>query len=102
MKEPIQFFKQWFQVACETPEILEPNAMCLATATKYIKTLFFSHLIHFFNFISFNLYRNGIPSSRFVLMKGITDTGITFFTNYGSRKAKELVSHFKYLYKYSF
>lgn len=36
--------------------------------------------------------RNGSPSARFVLMKGIEDDGLTFSTNYGSRKAHEIVS----------
>lgn len=34
-KEPMGLFEKWFQEALNTPEILEPNAMCLATATKY-------------------------------------------------------------------
>lgn len=33
-KEPIQQFKAWFDLACQTPNILEANAMCLSTATK--------------------------------------------------------------------
>lgn len=37
--------------------------------------------------------RNGSPSARFVLMKGIVEEGLTFFTNYGSRKAKEIVEY---------
>lgn len=36
--------------------------------------------------------RNGFPSARFVLMKAMEDDGLTFFTNYGSRKAQEIVS----------
>lgn len=36
-------------------------------------------------------YRNGFPSARFVLMKNVEENGITFFTNYGSRKAQEIV-----------
>lgn len=35
-KEPFLQFKAWFDEACKTPEILEPNAMCLATSTRYI------------------------------------------------------------------
>lgn len=45
----------------------------------------------------FFLYRNGCPSARFVLMKGFDEKGLTFFTNYGSRKAKEIVSFGKIL-----
>lgn len=33
-KEPFGLFRKWLQEACDTPEIIEPNAMCLATATK--------------------------------------------------------------------
>ena len=33
-KEPILQFKSWFDLACQTPNILEPNAMCLSTASK--------------------------------------------------------------------
>lgn len=33
-KEPIGQFKVWFDEACNTPQILEPNAMLLATATR--------------------------------------------------------------------
>lgn len=46
----------------------DPNAMCLATAT-----------------------REGRPSSRYVLLKGCErDGGFVFYTNYGSRKAADL------------
>jgi pyridoxamine-phosphate oxidase len=34
----------------------------------------------------------GIPSTRFVLLKTVDDTGFVFFTNYESRKSKELES----------
>lgn len=47
----------------------EPTAMCLATATK-----------------------DGEPSSRIVLLKGI-DTGLVFFTNYESAKGRELAEN---------
>lgn len=33
-KEPIEQFKNWFDEASQTPEILEPNAMCLATCSR--------------------------------------------------------------------
>lgn len=33
-KEPIGQFKAWFEEACKTPEIFEPNAVLLGTATK--------------------------------------------------------------------
>lgn len=34
IKEPIGQFKVWFDQACNTPQILEPNAMLIATATR--------------------------------------------------------------------
>ncbi|XP_035439511.2 pyridoxine/pyridoxamine 5'-phosphate oxidase [Spodoptera frugiperda] len=66
-KEPFGQFKAWFEEACSKKEILEPNAMCLATVSK-----------------------EGFPSARFVLCKGYGKDGYKFFTNYESRKAKEM------------
>ena len=63
---PFIQFKFWFDLVLKS-EVIEPNAMTIATATK-----------------------NGIPSARMVLLKGFDETGFTFFTNYGSRKGKEL------------
>jgi len=65
-KNPFVQFKNWFGLVLEK-KIFEPNAMTLATATK-----------------------SGIPSARVVLLKGFDETGFTFFTNYNSRKGKEL------------
>jgi len=36
VKNPFHIFKTWLDEAVNTPEILEPNAMCLATAAKYV------------------------------------------------------------------
>lgn len=69
-KEPIDLFGKWLDEATKTEEILEPNAMCLATVNK-----------------------DGFPSNRYVLLKGFDERGFTFFTNYGSRKAEELASN---------
>lgn len=66
-KEPIGQFKAWFDQACNSPEILEPNAMLVATAT-----------------------RDGVPSVRPVLLKGYGTEGFKFYTNYDSRKGREL------------
>ncbi|KAG6440680.1 hypothetical protein O3G_MSEX001363 [Manduca sexta] len=66
-KEPFGQFKSWFEEACSRKEILEPNAMCLATVSP-----------------------DGHPSARFVLCKGYGKDGFKFFTNYGSRKAKDM------------
>ncbi|XP_063608452.1 pyridoxine/pyridoxamine 5'-phosphate oxidase-like isoform X1 [Penaeus indicus] len=69
-KEPIAQFKAWFEEACNTPGIIEANAMCIATATK-----------------------EGKPSARMVLLKGYGKDGFRFFTNYGSRKGQELIEN---------
>ncbi|UJR14984.1 hypothetical protein I4U23_001962 [Adineta vaga] len=63
--EPFGQFKKWFEEAFEYVE--EPNSFCLSTATK-----------------------DGIPSSRFLLMKDFDENGFKFYTNYDSRKGREL------------
>jgi pyridoxamine 5'-phosphate oxidase len=63
---PYPLFEEWFETAVKAGLKL-PNAMTLATASK-----------------------NGRPGARVVLLKGIDGKGITFFTNYRSRKAAEL------------
>jgi len=68
-KNPFQQFKLWFDLVVKA-NLIEPNAMTIATATK-----------------------NGIPSARMVLLKEFDETGFTFFTNYGSRKGKELLEN---------
>ncbi len=67
--DPVRQFRIWFDqaVAAELPE---PNAMTLATATK-----------------------TGMPSARIVLLKGVDDCGFVFYTNYESRKARELAEN---------
>jgi len=67
--DPIQQFRRWFR-AVERAGIPEPNAMTLATAA-----------------------RNGRPSARMVLLKGIDERGFLFFTNYESRKGRELAAN---------
>ena len=64
--EPLHQFKKWFEEALEA-KIREPNAMTLST-----------------------IGLDGCPTARTVLMKDYTDDGITFFTNYESRKGREL------------
>lgn len=66
---PFNQFKLWFDQALEA-DILEPNAMSLATV----------------DFLS-------RPHNRIVLLKGFDEDGFTFFTNYESSKGEELVSH---------
>ncbi|MHB1556233.1 MAG: pyridoxamine 5'-phosphate oxidase [Isosphaeraceae bacterium] len=64
--DPIRQFRAWFDDAATSGEP-EVNAMALATAT-----------------------RDGRPSVRIVLLRGVDDRGFTFFTNYESRKGREL------------
>ncbi|XP_041367831.1 pyridoxine/pyridoxamine 5'-phosphate oxidase-like [Gigantopelta aegis] len=67
-KDPYLQFKCWLDKALSTDGIKEPNAVALATATK-----------------------NGFPSLRVVLIKEYSQKGgFLFFTNYESRKAREL------------
>jgi len=63
---PIEQFGAWFADAVDA-KIREPNAMALSTTGL-----------------------DGCPSARIVLMKDYSDRGLTIFTNYESRKAKEL------------
>lgn len=63
---PFKQFEKWFSEAVKA-NVLEPNAMTLATATK-----------------------EGLPSARVVLLKGFDDEGFTFFTNYNSEKGKQI------------
>lgn len=66
LPDPIDQFRQWFDSAVAAG-IKEPNAMTLATATA-----------------------DGRPSARMVLLKGVDQRGFIFFTNYLSRKGREL------------
>ena len=63
---PLSRVREWYDEAIAAG-IPEADTMALATATP-----------------------DGRPSVRFVLLKGIDDDGVRFFTNYGSRKAREL------------
>ncbi|KAJ3162405.1 hypothetical protein HDU86_004885 [Geranomyces michiganensis] len=65
--DPFAQFEAWFSDARAGGAVGEPNAMNLATASKA-----------------------GRPSSRMVLLKDFDPHGFVFYTNYGSRKAKEL------------
>jgi pyridoxamine 5'-phosphate oxidase len=64
--DPIQQFSLWFGEALKS-ELLDVNAMTLATAT-----------------------RGGEPSARIVLLKGFDEAGFVFFTNYESAKGRVL------------
>ncbi|RFZ84364.1 pyridoxamine 5'-phosphate oxidase [Mucilaginibacter terrenus] len=63
---PMRQFDKWFNEAINA-KIHEPNAMTLATSTH-----------------------DGRPSARIVLLKGFSDDGFKFYTNYLSRKGREL------------
>lgn len=67
--DPIQQFKNWFQSALAAA-VPEPNAMTLATVDAA-----------------------GQPSSRIVLLKDLDHRGFTFYTNYESRKGRELAAN---------
>ena len=65
-KDPFKQFEKWFQDVLNSG-FLEPNAMTLATASK-----------------------TGKPSARVVLLKGIHEGGFVFYTNYKSKKGKDI------------
>jgi pyridoxamine 5'-phosphate oxidase len=66
--DPIALFDRWFTAACDVDN--DANAMSLATATT-----------------------DGLPSIRTVLLKGYGPDGFVFYTNYDSRKAREMASN---------
>ncbi len=66
---PILQFQQWFEDIRET-SCPETNAMILATADKH-----------------------GRPSVRTVLLKGVDEAGFIFYSNYESRKGRELAEN---------
>lgn len=66
--DPIALFEEWFNQAIKS-EVKEVNAMTLATADE-----------------------DGNPSARIVLLKYFDQDGFVFFTNYDSRKGKEIKS----------
>ncbi|MEU9301725.1 pyridoxamine 5'-phosphate oxidase [Streptomyces sp. NPDC048269] len=65
-EDPMRQFDRWFQQAAAS-HLFEPNAMIVSTATP-----------------------DGRPSSRTVLLKQFDGRGFVFFTNYASRKGREL------------
>src|SRR4051794_28285296 len=64
--EPMDQFTRWFGEALAAG-LPEPNAMVVATASAA-----------------------GVPSARTVLMKGFSDRGFVFYTNFGSAKGRDL------------
>lgn len=69
--DPIEQFNLWMQQAL-TADIVDPTAMVLATAA-----------------------RDGQVSQRVVLLKGLDERGFVFFTNYESRKSREIAINSK-------
>lgn len=67
--EPLQQFGRWLEQAIAA-EVPEPNAMTLATVDAH-----------------------GRPSTRVVLIKGLDARGVVWYTNYDSRKGRELAAH---------
>lgn len=64
--DPVEQFRAWFADA-RAAGVHEPEAMVVSTASP-----------------------DGVPSARVVLMRGVDDAGFRFFTNYESRKGREL------------
>ena len=62
--DPIASFKSWLKDAANVPAIVEANGMVLSTSDA-----------------------EGLVTSRSVLLKDVSESGFTFFTNYNSRKA---------------
>jgi pyridoxamine 5'-phosphate oxidase len=67
--DPLLQFQRWFEQAMSA-ELPEPNAMTLATVGA-----------------------DGRPSTRVVLIKGFDAQGLVWYTNYASRKGRELALH---------
>jgi pyridoxamine 5'-phosphate oxidase len=67
--DPLHQFEKWLQEAI-TAQVPEPNAMTLATVASNLR-----------------------PSTRVVLIKGYDEEGITWYTNYDSRKGYELAGN---------
>ena len=66
LDNPIELFKKWFAKA-EKTEINDPNAVAVATSNK-----------------------DNQPNVRMVLLKGLSDKGFVFYTNFNSKKSEDL------------
>ncbi len=67
--DPFPLFTRWFEAAKRSDDP-EPNAVVVATVNE-----------------------RGYPAARTVLLKEVTDRGFVFYTNYTSRKGRELAAH---------
>lgn len=68
--EPLAEFSKWFEKAQKCEQIEEPNACCVSTCSN-----------------------DNMPSSRMVLLKEFGPDGFKFFTNYNSRKGRDLADN---------
>jgi pyridoxamine 5'-phosphate oxidase len=68
LENPIEQLKLWLEDAANA-KVIEPNAMTVSTVAL-----------------------NGQPSSRVVLLRGLSESGLTFYTNYESRKGQEIAA----------
>lgn len=66
---PVEQFRTWFNEAVDA-HVNEPNAMTLATVKA-----------------------DNTPSARIVLLKGVSENGFTFFTNYNSHKGEQMAAN---------
>ncbi len=71
LDNPIDLFKKWFSDA-EKSEVNDPNAFAIATSDKSYQ-----------------------PNVRMVLLKGLNEKGFVFYTNFNSKKGKELKNNSK-------
>jgi len=69
LTNPFEQFKKWFDEA-KSADVLEPNAMIVSTAGN-----------------------DGMPDSRVVLLKDLTQHSFVFYTNYNSIKAHQIDEH---------
>ncbi|KAG8686967.1 hypothetical protein FRC09_013815, partial [Ceratobasidium sp. 395] len=77
LPDPLDQFREWFKAASAPSEadnsksiVHEPEAMAISTCSP-----------------------SGVPSTRFVLLKQADSKGFVFYTNYTSRKSKELLAN---------
>lgn len=63
-------FRAWFDAAVASGDLAEPNAMVVATSSP-----------------------DAVPSVRTVLLKAVDERGLTFYSNYQSRKGAELAAN---------
>lgn len=68
--EPFAVFGRWFEEAQSDERIVEPTAMCISSVDE-----------------------GGAPSSRMILLKHFDERGFCFYTNFTSRKGKQLAQN---------